>query len=72
MLRIVAQLDKYHLPALAALEAPRAPAALPAPTPEPLALTHQPQLSGAKPARKGTSLGALVVDIFESLTGART
>ena len=40
MVKIVAQLDKYHQPALAA---PPTRPALPAPTLAPLALTHEPE-----------------------------
>jgi AraC-like DNA-binding protein len=49
MVRIVAQFDKYHRPALAA---PAAPPGLPAPTPAPLALTHGPRLGVEAPAAR--------------------
>jgi hypothetical protein len=47
--RIVAQLDKYHRPAL---DAPAAQPELPAPTPAPLALTHGPRLGVEAPAAR--------------------
>jgi hypothetical protein len=49
MVQIVAQLDKYHRPALAA---PAAPPELPVPTPAPLALMHGPRLGVEAPAAR--------------------
>ena len=49
MVKIVAQLDKYHQPALAA---PPTQPALPAPTLAPLALTHEPEQGVEAPAAR--------------------
>ena len=71
MVKIVAQLDKYHRPALAA---PAPQPALPAPTLALLALTYEPGAAlsiNEAAVKKGTSFGALVVDILESLTKVR-